>query len=234
MLSVFSPLRDLTSLSVAVRLLLAFFCGGLIGLERSYKNRPAGFRTHILVCIASAVASMTGLYLYLNQGLPTDISRMGAQIISGLGFIGAGTIFVTKKPTVRGLTTAAGLWASGIIGLAIGGGFYEGGLLATAMVLITEIYFSRVTQRLRHMQAFLVILSYREKPVLDQVMRLCKDQRLAIENLQVSSDSGAQPPEYLARLMLRPRRKIERELLLAKIRAIPGVLEVTAEDLDTE
>ena len=233
MLAAFSHLRSLSNLSCVFRLVLAFLCGAAIGLERSYKNRPAGFRTHILVCIAATAASMTGVYLYLNLHLPTDISRMGAQVVSGLGFLGAGTIFVTKKPTVRGLTTAAGLWVSGVIGLAIGGGFYEGALLTTAAVLITETCFSRVTQNLRRVEAFQITLHYREKPALDQVMRLCKDCRLAVENLQVTSDSAAAEPDYLAVLTLRPRvislfaqRGMEKAELLEKIRPIPGVLDI--------
>ena len=232
MLAVFSDIRDITNLSCIIRLLTAFFCGGLIGLERSYKNRPAGFRTHILVCLAATMASMTGIYLYLNLHLPKDISRIGAQVVSGLGFLGAGTIFVTKKLTVKGLTTAAGLWVSGVIGLAIGGGYYEGALLGTAAVLVTEIWFSRLTLQIRHSEIFRVQVCYHDKPALDQVMRLCKDYRLAIENLHVTSDSANAAPEYLAVLTLRPRvttlwaKPFKKDVLLLTLRQIPGVLDI--------
>ena len=101
MLSLFDGIRDLTPWSVVLRMVIASLLGMLIGLERSYKNRPAGFRTHILVCVGSCVASLTGIYLYLNVGMNTDISRIGAQVVSGLGFIGAGTILVTKKLTQK-------------------------------------------------------------------------------------------------------------------------------------
>ena len=134
MLSIFNGLRAVNTLSVAVRMLLALLLGGAVGLERSYKNRPAGFRTHMLVCIGTCTASLTGHYLYLNLNLPADISRLGAQVISGLGFIGAGTIIVTKEHSVKGLTTAAGLWACGIVGLACGAGFYEGAVLTSAAI----------------------------------------------------------------------------------------------------
>ena len=109
MLEFFDPIREITFMTVMIRFLIAIICGGLIGIERSYKNRPAGFRTHILVCIGATIASMTGIYLYLNMGLPTDISRLGAQVVSGLGFIGGGTIIVINKKRIKGLTTAAGL-----------------------------------------------------------------------------------------------------------------------------
>ena len=154
MLNSITTARGLSFGPVLLRMVLAFLCGSAIGFERSYKNRPAGFRTHILVCIAAAALSMTGLYLYLNLGLPTDISRLGAQVVSGLGFIGAGTIIVTRNRNVKGLTTAAGLWATGIIGLALGSGFYEGGMLATALVLLTETVFSRLGARIKHTPEF--------------------------------------------------------------------------------
>ena len=125
MLSVFDGLRSVTTLSVFVRLACAFICGGIIGIERSYKRRPAGFRTHILICIGAAITTLTSQYLYLNMHYFTDMARLGAQVVAGIGFIGAGTIIVTKRQNVKGLTTAAGLWTSAIIGLAFGGGFYE-------------------------------------------------------------------------------------------------------------
>ena len=135
MLSVFDGLRSVTTLSVFVRLACAFICGGIIGIERSYKRRPAGFRTHILIFIGAAITTLTSQYLYLNMHYFTDMARLGAQVVAGIGFIGAGTIIVTKRQNVKGLTTAAGLWTSAIIGLAFGGGFYEGGILCLDDVL---------------------------------------------------------------------------------------------------
>ena len=225
MLELFDPLLGMDAPSVFLRMALAVLCGAVIGLERSYKNRPAGIRTHILICVGATVASVTGLYLYLNAHLPADISRIGAQVVSGLGFIGAGTIIVTNRHTIKGLTTAAGLWASGIIGLALGAGYYEGGLAATALVLITEIVFPRVSANIPHMPEFKLMLRYRHKLALDRVMRYCKDKRLAITNLRVTSDDGEDGTVYTARIGLRPRRVVDRETLLAHIRDIPEILE---------
>ncbi|MBQ3304872.1 MAG: MgtC/SapB family protein, partial [Clostridia bacterium] len=118
MLPLFDGIRALGLGAVAVKTLMACLCGTLIGLERSSKNRPAGFRTHTLVCLAAAMAALTSLYIYLEMKLPSDISRIGGQVITGLGFIGAGTIIITKRMTIKGLTTAAGLWTPGVIGLA--------------------------------------------------------------------------------------------------------------------
>ena len=221
-----TALRSINFGTVLLRMLLAFISGAVIGSERSYKNRPAGFRTHILVCIGAATASMTGIYLFLNLGLPTDISRLGAQVVSGLGFIGAGTIIVTRNRTVKGLTTAAGLWASGVIGLSIGAGFYEGGIAATALVIVTETVFSQLNSRIKHSPDFNITLHYHHKPALDQVMRTCKDSRIAITNLRVVSGNTSEKALYTAVLSLRPRIKLNHDELLTRIRAVKGVQDV--------
>ena len=226
MIAALNGLRGTRFPAVLLKMLLATLCGTAIGLERSSKNRPAGFRTHILVCIGATAASMTGIYLYLNQGMPTDISRLGGQVVSGLGFIGAGTIIVTRNRTVKGLTTAAGLWTSGIIGLALGAGFYEGGLLATMLVLVTETLFSHLGKLIRPTPEFIITLRYRHKPALDQVMRYCKDEKVAITNLRVISEGDINKPVYTAALSLRPNFRVNRDLLLTHIRGVHGVLDV--------
>ena len=142
MLPLFDGIRDLGMAAVAARMLLAVLCGGIIGIEREFKRRPAGFRTHILICLGAAMTTLTSQYLYLDRGYYTDIARLGAQVVAGIGFIGAGTIIVTRRRRVKGLTTAAGLWASAIVGLALGAGFYEGALYATFLFLAAEMVFS--------------------------------------------------------------------------------------------
>ncbi|QHQ63050.1 MgtC/SapB family protein [Anaerocolumna sedimenticola] len=128
-------LRDVNTLSIMIRLSLAAICGGLIGYDRGRKRRPAGFRTHILVCIGSALVMITNQYIIEIMKYDTDPTRLGAQVISGIGFLGAGTILITGKQQVKGLTTAAGLWASACMGLAIGIGFYEGALIGCIFIL---------------------------------------------------------------------------------------------------
>lgn len=97
---------------VVVRMFLAVLCGGIIGLERESKRRSAGFRTHTLICIGATLTTLTSQYL-MGLGLTTDPARLGAQVIAGMGFIGAGAIIVTSRRQVKGLTTAAGLWDLG-------------------------------------------------------------------------------------------------------------------------
>ena len=123
-------LREVNTISIIIRLTLATICGGILGAERGRKKRPAGFRTHILVCIGAAMIMITSQYMSDILGMTGDASRMGAQVISGIGFLGAGTIMVVGKNEVKGLTTAAGLWACACMGLAVGIGFYEGAILS--------------------------------------------------------------------------------------------------------
>ena len=220
MLSFLGSLRSISFLSVLLRMVLACVCGAAVGLERSAKNRPAGFRTHILVCLGASVASMAGLYLYLVMELPTDATRIAAQVISGLGFIGAGTIIVTKRWDIRGLTTAAGLWVTGIIGLAIGAGFYEGGILGTLLVLMTETWFGMLSSRIQKSPEYVLRVHYNEKDSLDQVLRHCKDRKMSITNLQIHSDTRDNT-RYSADIRL--RGEIKADVLALQIGRMPGI-----------
>lgn len=125
-------------LNSALKLLLASLLSGFIGFEREHSHRPAGFRTHILVAVGSALVMMTSVYIFdTYRGLTNmDPARLGAQVISGIGFLGAGTI-LREGFSVKGLTTAASLWAVSCIGLAVGIGFYEGAIVATFVIYIT-------------------------------------------------------------------------------------------------
>ncbi|MBE6554886.1 MAG: MgtC/SapB family protein [Ruminococcaceae bacterium] len=136
------------------RLGVAAFCGGCIGLERGKKRRPAGFRTHMLVCIGATLAMIISQYstmmvstfweniVAFDGNKYTDVSRLGAQVINGIGFLGAGTIIVTGQQEVKGLTTAAGLWASACMGLCIGAGFVEGALVGCVLIILTITVFN--------------------------------------------------------------------------------------------
>ena len=128
-------IHDFNMISVVLRIVLAASCGAVLGIERAKSHQAAGMRTYMVVCIGSAIVMLTSHYMYLqfNTG---DPARLGAQVISGIGFLGAGSIILEGKTRVRGLTTASGLWTSACIGLALGIGFYSGGILATAAVYI--------------------------------------------------------------------------------------------------
>lgn len=132
-------------LEVFLKVILAVILGGMIGLERESINRPAGFRTHILVCVGAALVMIISEELFEQyHGLTTaDPARLGAQVISGIGFLGAGTI-IKDGVTVKGLTTAATLWAVSCIGLAIGGGYYAPAIITSIVVYVVLILFNRI------------------------------------------------------------------------------------------
>lgn len=136
----------LIELDSIIKILLAVFIGGVIGLEREAINRPAGLRTHILVCVASALIMDVNIKLIVGY-VNADPVRMGAQVISGMGFLGAGTI-IKEGVTVKGLTTAAGLWSVACLGLVIGAGYYMLALFAVVIMWITLKVFSRFETRI--------------------------------------------------------------------------------------
>lgn len=129
-------LREMNMMAVVFRLFCCILCGGLLGIEREWRHRTAGLKTHVVVCMGAAICMMIGQYAILYfDSKSIDPTRIGAQVVSGIGFLGVGTIIVTNNAKVKGLTTAAGLWVSACIGLAIGIGFYELALLSTLFML---------------------------------------------------------------------------------------------------
>lgn len=131
---------------ILLRLVLSCILGGLIGLERESHDRPTGFRTHILVCAGSTLLMLVSMYAFADFEGPKDPGRIAAQVVSGIGFLGAGTI-IREGVTVKGLTTAASLWVVAGIGLAIGGGQYFAAMVTTGLVFFTLVLFGRVERR---------------------------------------------------------------------------------------
>lgn len=132
-----SLLEEFNMVSVIVRIFLAMLLGGLIGMEREKSRRPAGFRTHILVCVGACMTALIGLFVWKEMGDITDPMRISAQVVSGIGFLGVGTILVKEHDHITGLTTAAGLWTTAAIGIACGYGFYSAAFVGTLVVAIT-------------------------------------------------------------------------------------------------
>lgn len=130
-------LKDFNTISVIVRILLAMLLGGLIGIEREKSKRPAGFRTHILVCVGSCMTALIGLFVWNETGSMADPLRISAQVISGIGFLGVGTILVKEHDHITGLTTAAGLWTTAAIGIACGYGSFSVAFMGTLVVAVT-------------------------------------------------------------------------------------------------
>lgn len=129
-------LSDFNVWTIAIRLMLALIFGGAIGMERGRQGRAAGMRTHILVSLGAALTVMIGLFA-LEAGYDADPLRIGAQVVSGIGFLGVGTILLKGRFQITGLTTAAGLWCAASVGLALGIGFYEGAIIVFAIAMLT-------------------------------------------------------------------------------------------------
>ena len=214
-------------LSIFVRLFLAVICGGLIGLERERKRRPAGFRTHILICLGAAFTTLTSQYLLLDLGLFTDPARLGAQVIAGIGFIGAGTIIVTKRRQVKGLTTAAGLWASAIVGLCLGAGFFEGALYATLLILLAELIFVKLEYFLiSSAKSVNIYVEYNDSSVLPLIVDAIKQTDTYIYDLEISKKNEIRGKKLSVIFSLNVPRKISHQMLLTQISETEGVTAV--------
>ncbi len=208
-----------------LRMLLAVICGGLIGVEREHKRRPAGFRTHILICLGASLTTLTSQYLFL-AGMTTDPARLGAQVIAGIGFIGAGTIIVTKRRQVKGLTTAAGLWTSAIVGLAVGAGYFEAALIATAMVLLVELVLSRFEWFLMSTARDIhLYVEYKENDALEKIDEYLRNRDIVINDLHITKSAGStQNPCAIYSLQL--PRKMTHDRVMTALTELAGVVSV--------
>jgi putative Mg2+ transporter-C (MgtC) family protein len=217
-------LREVTYLSVILRLVCAMVIGGIIGLERGMKNRPAGMRTYMLVCVGSCLIMLTNQYLFQvsNSG---DPMRLGAQVVSGIGFLGAGTIIVTKHNQIKGLTTAAGLWAAAGVGLALGVGFYEAALVAGFLIFAVLTLLQRWDNRMRSKTRTLEIyLEFSDKTSLGNLIRQIREMNVEIDNIQMEQDSASEENARALIATLKCAKRTDHAPLLKKLHKIEGVL----------
>ncbi len=172
-------------ISMVLRLALAVICAGVIGIEREQKRRAAGFRTHILIAMGAAMTSLLGQFL--ASGLPTDPLRIGAQVVSGMGFIGAGTIIVTRRKDAKGLTTAASLWTTAIIGLAAGAGCYIEVIFCTVMILFAQMVFSKIEYYLISSSKVMnVYVDFSDKKDIYTVNQMINDKKIEILSTEIN------------------------------------------------
>lgn len=227
MLSCFDFVREFNFLSITIRMLTALICGGIIGIEREYKRRPAGFRTHILICLGASITTLTSQYLVLNLGLYTDVSRLGAKVVAGIGFIGAGTIIKTKRQHVKGLTTAAGLWNAAIIGLVCGAGFVECGLFATLLVMIAEKLLIKIERRFEKDAGDLTLyIEYESAAAIDPIVKLLRENKFSLTDFEVNRLSGdGEEHHYCAIVSLSSRVKPAADIA-GKLSLVEGVINI--------
>ena len=216
------PLRELTYLSIAIRIVAAVILGGFIGLERGLKNRPAGLRTYMIVCVGACLIMVTNQYIYEAYQVGDPV-RMAAQVVSGIGFLGAGTIIVTRRSQIRGLTTAAGLWTSAGVGLALGIGFYEAAVAGSLAIFFVMTLLQRLDNRMhRKVKTVEMYFELEETLSLGDFMRHVRELDLATRDIQREPGSEHGHRAYIA--TLRANRRTHPEALMEQVRQIPGVI----------
>ena len=206
--------------SALLRLMMAVCLGGVIGWEREHTNRPAGLRTHILVCTGATLVMVLSEYMQVMHGGAIDLTRLGSQVISGIGFLGAGTI-IKEGFSVKGLTTAATLWVVSCIGLALGAGFYSGAIIATFFIYFTLIIMKNVL--IQHTNTRLICLKVEN---VDEVYRKVSDElkvfKCMIYSTEVTISESGKTKE-LRFVVSVPEKRESLDYLLLRIRTIEGV-----------
>ncbi len=216
-------LRELTLLSVPIRLVVAVLLSGVIGLERGLKNRAAGFRTFMLVCIGSCVVMMTNQYLFQLTG-SGDPVRMGAQVISGIGFLGAGTIIVTSRNQIKGLTTAAGLWAAACLGLAIGVGFYEAAVIGGVAVYLSLTLFHVWEDFMRRNTKVLTLyIELHPGITLREFIQNAREKEVFLSNLQMTNEDALDQDAVSFLVTVKAKKKTKHEILMKTVKKFPCV-----------
>lgn len=213
----------ITNTEIAIRLVLSLVLGGLIGLERESHGRPAGFRTHILVSVGSTLAMLISAYAFgdvLNPGRNGDPGRIAAQVVSGIGFLGAGTI-LREGATIRGLTTAASLWTVAIIGLGVGAGAYFPAFIATLLVAMTLIFLNKIEwSYLNSKQEMITIHSDDTPGQLARVFAVLAKHEVNVFHVELSSDDTGDATLELA---VEIPAKLSRIKLLDELISTPGI-----------
>lgn len=213
----------LSDAEVLIRLVLAGVLGAIIGLERESHRRPAGFRTHTLVSVGSALVMLVSAYGLSRGGTsfwPYDPTRIAAQVVSGIGFLGAGTI-LREGPTVRGLTTAASLWVVAGIGLAAGAGFYLGAVVATALAVVVLVWLSRIEREVLASKETVLSLVVSDQPgQLGAVASILGRHGINIRGVEITQQEGARAALQIT-VDVPPRA--DRSRMLAELSALEGV-----------
>ena len=209
-------------LEMIFKLLLSLVLGGIVGFEREYKSRPAGLRTHILVCIGAALVQITAINYFRNNGLTNmDPMRLGAQVISGIGFLGAGTI-LKEGANIKGLTTAASIWVVGCIGVAVGTGQYIEATAATIFIYVALRGFKVIEDNMAKGKKYINIeIAAKNTPgMIGKIGSLFGELEISIENIDISDNDEEQVVIYLT---LKLKKVIPIEKLVEDLISIEGV-----------
>ena len=215
--------REVTVTEIILRVLISVAIGGLIGLERGMKNRPAGLRTYMLVCVGACVVMLTNQYTYQVYQVGDPV-RMGAQVISGIGFLGAGTIVVTSRNQIKGLTPAAGLWTAGGIGLAIGIGLYEVALAASVAVFIILTVLHQLDFRVRKKAHILeAYVELNQQTHLGNFLKEARDRGLEPSNVQLDHEDVVSGSQLSFIVTIKGKKSQNQDAMFTQLRKLEGV-----------
>lgn len=214
-----------------LRLFTAGILGAVIGLDREYRAKEAGYRTHFLVSLGSALIMIVSQYgfqqIIQQDSVSLDPSRVAAQVVSGIGFLGAGTIIIQKQ-FVRGLTTAAGIWATAGIGLAVGAGMYGIGVAATILTLIGLELLSLIFKSLG-MKSSLIIFSTSEKDIIRHIISVLRSREYLLVSYEMKKVSHNDLDNYIVTLVIKAKKTLDESQILLFMEEFP---EVTVERIE--
>ena len=219
-------LSEINVISIFVRMVLAMILCGVIGIERGIKNRPAGFMTYLLVGCGSTLIMITNQYI-ADKYVGIDPTRMAAQVVSGIGFLGAGTIITTSKREVRGLTTAAGLWAAAAVGLAIGIGFYSAAVIGTVLIMLSLIWLKKIDIYVKtHARVIEIYLEYNREFLMKKLLDYFEEQQYELFDMEIGKIRTLEGELGNLNFMLDLKQKANHGILISQIEEIPGITNV--------
>ncbi len=218
-----TSIRQLTYGEVILRILLAILLGGMIGMERGLKNRPAGLRTYMLVCLGACIVMLTNQYVY-QAFTVGDPVRMGAQVVSGIGFLGAGTIVVTARNQIKGLTTAAGLWASACVGLALGIGLYSVSIMGSVGIFAILTLLHELDFRMRRSTKLVeVYVELKRNVAVGQFLDFVREQHYEPSNLQMLLENTTDTGILAFSVTLKGQKNCNHDNIVATVKTMPGI-----------
>ncbi len=215
---------NLYILSIFFRLFLSAVFGAAIGAERVKKKRPAGIKTHAFVAMGSTLVMLTGEFLVLEYGYNTDVSRLAAQVVSGVGFLGAGTIMVTGRSQIKGLTTAAGLWFSAALGIAIGAGFYSAAFISILMVYMITHFFAKYDNYLHHNSLIMdIYVEFSDETSVGAILKSLRAKGIQINEIEILNQVGNR---HLVLLSIRLPEKWKHMDAVKLVEDLEGVIHI--------
>ena len=212
-------------ITVIIKMILASICGGLIGLEREFRGRPAGLKTFSLVCLGSALVMIINEYIFINLALGSgDSSRMAAQVISGIGFLGAGSIIVTGNNHVKGLTTAAALWVTAAVGVAIGAGFYLGGIGGLLVVYMFSFAYKKMEKRIMSRSRYLQFyIEGQNEEIMLTLLAYIKEKEFHIRSIERREDRKWYAKDEGALVEVDMMRRVKHSIIIDDLRQLKDV-----------